>query len=170
MLNKETKKRIDAARDILVGQLPLPTDQIEIITLALIYKFMDDQDELLREIGLPAKFFTDELADYGWQNLMSKQIGAEARRDLFADAIRAFEQAKHLPTLFRQIFNNSLLRFRDAKVLSRFLEKINEFQYSHSEELGNAFEYLLQTMGAQGDNGQFRTPRNIIDFIVDVVA
>lgn len=35
--------------------------------------------------------------------------------------------------------------------------------------MGNAFEYLLSIMGSQGDAGQFRTPRHIIDFIVDVV-
>ena len=44
--------------------------------------------------------------------------------------------------------------------------EVNGFAYSHSEELGNAFEYLLQCMGTQGENGQFRTPRHIIDFIV----
>src|SRR5207248_4020533 len=32
--------------------------------------------------------------------------------------------------------------------------------------LGNAFEYLLKTMGIQAENGQFRTPRHIIDFMV----
>ena len=53
--------------------------------------------------------------------------------------------------------------------MQRFLDIIDGFKYDHSEELGNAFEYLLMTMGAQGDNGQFRTPRNIIDFIVEVV-
>lgn len=47
-----------------------------------------------------------------------------------------------------------------------FLTEVNAFAYSHSEELGNAFEYLLQCMGTQGENGQFRTPRHIIDFIV----
>ena len=45
MLNAETKRRLDACRNILVGKLPLPTDQIELVTLALIYKFMDDLDE-----------------------------------------------------------------------------------------------------------------------------
>ena len=30
-------------------------------------------------------------------------------------------------------------------------------------------EYLLSIMSSQGDAGQFRTPRHIIDFIVDVV-
>lgn len=47
-----------------------------------------------------------------------------------------------------------------------FLTEVNGFAYSHSEELGNAFEYLLQCTGAQGENGQFRTPHHIIDFIV----
>ena len=45
----------------------------------------------------------------------------------------------------------------------------NEFHYSHSEKLGDAFEYLLSFMGSQGDAGQFRTPRHIIDFIVEIV-
>ena len=35
--------------------------------------------------------------------------------------------------------------------------------------LGDAFEYLLSVLGSQGDAGQFRTPRHIIDFIVDVL-
>jgi type I restriction enzyme M protein len=45
MLTAETKRRLDACRDVLVGKLPLPTDQIELITLALFYKFMDGLDE-----------------------------------------------------------------------------------------------------------------------------
>lgn len=45
MLTAETKNRINAARDVLVGKLPLPTHQVELITLALIYKFMDDLEE-----------------------------------------------------------------------------------------------------------------------------
>ena len=46
---------------------------------------------------------------------------------------------------------------------------INYFDYSHPEELGNAYEYLLSIMSSQGDAGQFRTPRHIIDFMVDVI-
>lgn len=34
---------------------------------------------------------------------------------------------------------------------------------------GDAFEYLLSVMDSQGDAGQFRTPRHIIDFIVSIV-
>jgi type I restriction enzyme M protein len=50
-----------------------------------------------------------------------------------------------------------------------FLKEINEFHYSHSEKLGDAFEYLISIMGSQGDAGQFRTPRHIIDFIVEII-
>ncbi len=38
-----------------------------------------------------------------------------------------------------------------------------------SESLGDAFEYLLSVLGSQGDAGQFRTPRHIIDFMVEVI-
>ena len=44
MLDNTTKKRIDDCRDVLVGKVPDPKSQIEQITLALIYKFMDDMD------------------------------------------------------------------------------------------------------------------------------
>ena len=44
MLDADTKRRIDTARDILVGKVPDPKSQVEQITIALIYKFMDDLD------------------------------------------------------------------------------------------------------------------------------
>ena len=44
MLDAETKRRIDTARDLLVGKVPDPKSQVEQITIALIYKFMDDMD------------------------------------------------------------------------------------------------------------------------------
>ena len=45
MLTQEIKKKIDSARDILVGKVPDPKAQVEQITTALIYKFMDDMDK-----------------------------------------------------------------------------------------------------------------------------
>ncbi len=42
MLDTDTKRRIDTCRDILVGKIPDPKSQVEQITIALIYKFMDD--------------------------------------------------------------------------------------------------------------------------------
>jgi type I restriction enzyme M protein len=76
---------------------------------------------------------------------------------------------ENIPQLFRNIFKNAFLPYRDPETLKSFLKEINEFKYDHSEKLGDAFEYLLSVLGSQGDAGQFRTPRHIIDFIVSVV-
>lgn len=166
MLTAETKRRLDACRDVLVGKLPLPTDQIELITLALIYKFMDDLDEESVRLGGKRSFFVGPLEKYRWRALLPQTVSADERMTLFAEGIEAIGKAEHLPALFRDIFRNSFLKFRDGRILTLFLNEVNGFAYSHSEELGNAFEYLLKTMGIQADNGQFRTPRHIIDFMV----
>jgi type I restriction enzyme M protein len=166
MLTSETKRRIDACRDVLVGKLPLPTDQVELITLALIYKFMDDLDEESVRLGGKRSFLTGPLKKYRWRNLLPQTVSADERMTLFAEGIEAIGKAEHLPALFRDIFRNAFLKFRDGRILTLFLNEVNGFVYSHSEELGNAFEYLLKCMGIQGENGQFRTPRHIIDFMV----
>jgi len=167
MLTAETKRRLDACRDILVGKLPLPTDQIELITLALIYKFMDDLDEESVRLGGKRSFFVGLLEKYRWRALLPQAVSAEDRMNLFAEGIEAIGKAEHLPALFRDIFRNSFLKFRDGRILTLFLNEVNAFEYSHSEELGNAFEYLLKTMGIQAENGQFRTPRHIINFMIE---
>jgi len=167
VLTAETKRRLDACRDILVGKLPLPTDQIELITLALIYKFMDDLDEESVRLGGQRSFFVGPLEKYRWRALLPQKVSADERMNLFAEGIEAIGKAEHLPALFRDVFRNSFLKFRDGRILTLFLNEVNAFEYSHSEELGNAFEYLLKTMGIQAENGQFRTPRHIINFMVE---
>ncbi len=74
-----------------------------------------------------------------------------------------------IPPLFRDIFKNAYLPYRDPETLRAFLKVIDEFSYDHSERLGDAFEYLLSVLGSQGDAGQFRTPRHIIDFMVAIL-
>ena len=169
MLDADTKRRIDTARDILVGKVPDPKSQVEQITIALIYKFMDDIDAESEELGGKRQFFADGFARYGWANLMRPGLGGHETLNLYADAITRMPENPGIPPLFRDIFNNAYLPYRDPETLRAFLKIINEFSYDHSERLGDAFEYLLSVLGSQGDAGQFRTPRHIIDFIVAVV-
>lgn len=169
MLDTETKRRIDTARDILVGKVPDPKSQVEQITIALIYKFMDDMDADSEEMGGTRKFFAGKYARYGWAKLMRSGLGGYETLNLYADAIAKMPENPGIPPLFRDIFKNAFLPYRDPETLRAFLKIIDEFEYDHSERLGDAFEYLLSVLGSQGDAGQFRTPRHIIDFIVAVV-
>ncbi|MDX2176444.1 MAG: N-6 DNA methylase [Candidatus Sumerlaeia bacterium] len=169
MLDTETKRRIDTARDILVGKVPDPKSQVEQITIALIYKFMDDMDAEAEELGGRRKFFSGDYARYGWAKLMRSGLGGHETLALYAEAIARMPENPGIPLLFRDIFKNAYLPYRDPETLKGFLKIIDEFQYDHSERLGDAFEYLLSVLGSQGDAGQFRTPRHIIDFIVAVI-
>ena len=169
MLESETKRRIDTARDILVGKVPDPKSQVEQITIALIYKFMDDMDRESVEMGGKASFFTGQYKRYRWSAIVDPRMNGHEMLALYAEAIVKLNQNNGIPQLFRDIFKNAYLPYRDPETLKLFLRTINEFEYDHSENLGDAFEYLLSVLGSQGDAGQFRTPRNIIDFMVEVI-
>jgi len=169
MLTQETKRHIDAARQVLVGVVPNPSSQIDQITNALIYKFMDDMDQSAIKAGGDPSFFVGDLECYAWTRLMDSRLGNQERMNLYSEALAKFSEAKQLPDLFRGIFKSAFLPYRSPEVLGLFLKEIDYFDYAHSEELGNAYEYLLSIMGSQGDAGQFRTPRHIIDFIVAAV-
>ena len=169
MLDTETKRRIDTARDILVGKVPDPKSQVEQITIALIYKFMDDMDAESEELGGKRKFFANDFSRYGWTKLMRSGLGGHETLNLYAEAIARMPENPGIPLLFRDIFKNAYLPYRDPETLRAFLKVVDEFTYDHSERLGDAFEYLLSVLGSQGDAGQFRTPRHIIDFMVQVI-
>jgi len=169
MLNQETKRKIDNARDILVGKVPDPKSQVEQITIALIYKFMDDMDKESQALGGKAAFFTGEFEKYTWSRIFDPRLGGFELIALYGEAITKMNHNQNIPQLFRDIFKNAFLPYRDPETLKSFLKEINEFKYDHSEKLGDAFEYLLSVLGSQGDAGQFRTPRHIIDFIVSVI-
>lgn len=169
MLDSVTKRRIDTARDILVGKVPDPKSQVEQITIALIYKFMDDMDAKSEELGGKREFFSGEYDKYGWKKLMAPNLGGFDVLNLYTEAIQKMNVNPNIPQLFRDIFKNAYLPYRDPETLKSFLKIIDDFEYDHSEKLGDAFEYLLSVLGSQGDAGQFRTPRHIIDFMIDII-
>lgn len=169
MLDSDTKRRINTCRDILVGKVPDPKSQVEQITIALIYKFMDDMDLEAEELGFDRKFFTGEFERYRWSKLVAPGVGGQEMLNMYAEALTKMVENPDLPELFRSIFRNAYLPYRDPETLRSFLREINGFTYDHSERLGDAFEYLLSVLGSQGDAGQFRTPRHIIDFMVEII-
>ena len=168
-MDAETKRRIDSARDALVGKVPDPKGQVEQITIALTYKFMDDMDLQAVELGGKRRFFAGEFDQYAWSKLMDPALGAQEMYTRYSAGIERMSDNPGAAPLFRTIFNNAFLPYNDPTTLQQFLRIINEFEYGNSETLGDAYEYLTSIMGSQGDAGQFRTPRHIIEFIVDIV-
>ena len=170
MLDQETKKKINDLRDTLVGKVPDPKSQVEQIMIALIYKFMNDMDKESTDLGGEASFFVGDFEKYSWNNLFGTKVSGSELVDLYSTAVESMEENPNIPQLFRDIFKNAFIPYKDAETLRLFLSQIDDFDYSKdSEQLGDAFEHILNSLSSQGDAGQFRTPRHIIDIIVEIV-
>ncbi|MCG2790157.1 MAG: hypothetical protein L6305_00185, partial [Actinomycetia bacterium] len=128
MLDTVTKRRIDTARDILVGKLPDPKSQVEQITIALIYKFMDDMDKQSEELGGKIKFFTGEYEKYSWSKIFDPHVSGYELVGLYGEAIQQMNHNPNIPQLFRNIFKNAYLPYRDPETLKMFLKVIGEFE------------------------------------------
>jgi len=126
MLDTDTKRRIDTARDILVGKVPDPKSQVEQITIALIYKFMDDMDAEAEELGGKRKFFTGNYARYGWAKLMAPSLGGHEMLGLYGDLpIRTVSVLVYKPLIAEpeKFQNTKFLLYRYATRL--LLERVS---------------------------------------------
>ena len=118
MLDTDTKRRIDTARDILVGKVPDPKSQVEQITIALIYKFMDDLDAESEELGVARGLSSLESSPgTDGPRLTGPGIGGHEALNLYTEAITRMPENPGIPPLFRDIFNNAYLPYRDPETL-----------------------------------------------------
>jgi type I restriction enzyme M protein len=121
--------------------VPDPKSQVEQITIALIYKFMDDMDAEAEELGGSRNFFAGEYARYGWGKLMRSGLGGHETLNLYAEAIAKMPENPASRRSSATFSRTPILPYRDPETLRAFLKIIDEFAYDHSERLGDAFEY-----------------------------
>ena len=94
---------------------PDPKSQIEQITIALIYKFMDDMDKESVELGGEAKFFSGDYAKYSWDSLFNAKVTATEMLKLYSQAIESMEKNPNIPQPFRNIFKNVIFLIATQK-------------------------------------------------------
>jgi hypothetical protein len=75
---------------------------------------------------------------------MSRGLGGHEMLGLYAEGISKMPENPGIPLLFRDIFKNAYLPYRDPETLRAFLKIIDEFSYDHSERLGDAFEHRME--------------------------
>lgn len=172
------KHRIDALMDILFGAgVSNPQTIIEQLNYLLFLRALsikDDEAELLGITDESGKIFTGDLAKYRWQNLLA--LNAE---DLFKTLETSFDllQKKSKNSTVKLLFRNAHIKIFDKPTLRRVLHEIETFSKEldaiahegNKDVFGDMYEYLLSKLSSAGTNGQFRTPRHIIDFMVKVV-
>ena len=168
--NGNNRQQINNARDALVGIIPDPKGQVEQITTALVYKYLDKLDSDSVAIGGRRTYFVGTTAEFSWKNLLAPSLTGDQRLQLYRRAVEGMAESGKLGEVFGEMMRGASSPFQNARVLQTFLHAIDELDCDNTENLGDAYEHLLSIMGTQGDAGQFRTPRHIIDFIVAAVA
>ena len=121
--------------------MPDSKSWVEQITIALIYKFMDDMDRQSEELGGVTAFFSGEFIKYAWSRLLDKNLGGHERLQVYAEGIAVMDRNPSIPQIFRDMFKGAFLPYRDPETVNLFLKEINGFSYDHSERPGDAFEY-----------------------------
>ena len=164
-----TRNIIQDARDQLVGKVPLPIDQCNEITRALIYKFLSAADTESIEDGGEPTYFVDPHRESHWDRLMAPEQTANEIQRLYTAGLTMLGSREDIPPAFQTIYQDAFMPYNDPIVLRDFLGIINRFNTDDTESIGDAYETMLQYLGAQASAGQFRTPRHIIDFIVGIV-
>ncbi len=149
-------------------------EQLNYLLFLRALSLKDDEAELLGINDESEKIFTGDLANYRWQNLLA--LNAE---DLFKTLESSFGllQKKSKNPTVKLLFRNAHIKIFDKPTLRRLLHEVEIFakeldaiaHEGNKDVFGDMYEYLLSKLSSAGTNGQFRTPRHIIDFIVKVV-
>jgi len=157
---------IKSLRDIVWGVVTDPLSQIEQITLLIFIKLLSERHNELERLKAKKLIFIGEYASYHFDSL-SRLSGYELV-DTTRKAVESLYKNPNIDEPIRRLYERSYLQVNDPRVLSLLINEINKIDIEHID-MGDFYEHLLSVLGTQKEAGQFRTPRHLIEFIVDVV-
>jgi len=177
-MNRDLRRKLDHITDILwAGGVTNPVTYIEQISYLIFLKLLDEEEqdrELRARLGASngnAKLLFPQQAErYRWSKWRFKS-GPELR-DFIRDEVFPYMSslAKDEPEV-AEYFRDAVLEIVDPNVLKQVVDEIDAFEFRKlgPDVKGDIFEYLLTHLGQSSLNGQFRTPRQIRAFMVEMV-
>jgi type I restriction enzyme M protein len=183
MLSTELKSKINKLWDKFWSRgITNPITAIEQISYLLFMRRIDDADELEKAKAIfeenEFKSIFNGYEDCRWSHF--SQLDPDSMLDLVLK--KAFPFIKNLNdpsqpyTRHMQnavfIINNSALLEEAVKAIDELFEEIKKQQYEgqqFQDTQGDLYEYLIDEMGSGGKNGQFRTPRHLIQFMTEII-
>ncbi len=166
------RNKVDALMDILyAGGVNNPADSIEQISYLLFLRLLTEKDE--QHAALNKKYtriFSGKWARFAWGNFVT--LTGDQLFDAVRNAIESFHELPSLSATGKLLFSRATLKIYDRPTLRATVQAIHDLdlaQHDGADFKGDMYEYLLGKLAASGTNGQFRTPRHIIDMIVAMV-
>lgn len=169
------RRKLDRVTDILwAGGVTNPVTYIEQISY-LIYLKLLDEEEASRELrarmdaGNGARLFPGQAERFRWSKWRF-QSGNELR-DFVRDEVFPYmgSLVKDEPQV-AEYFRDAVLEVVDPNVLKQVIDELDgiDFKKLGPDVKGDIFEYMLTHLGQSALNGQFRTPRQIRVFMVQM--
>lgn len=183
MLVGEIRSQIDSIwNDFWSGGVSNPLSVIEQITYLLFIKRLDEMQSLeeqkARTLNTPLerRIFPEGVDGRGepYDNLRWKNFKGMEPREMF----RIVEE--HVFPFIREkvAAGGSLAKsMRDARfqiptpaLLAKAVDKLDRVPMGDRDTKGDVYEYMLGKIASAGQNGQFRTPRHIIELMTALMA
>ena len=166
------RQKVDQLMNILwAGGVNNPMDSIEQISYLLFLRLLTEKDNVLA--SLDKKYvciFSGKWAKYAWGNFVT--LTGDQMFNAVRDSIEKLHELPSLTDTGKLLFSRATLKIYDRPTLRAVVQAIHSMDLSahDGQDLkGDMYEYLLSKLSASGTNGQFRTPRHIIDLIVALV-
>lgn len=178
MITGEVRNKVDKIWEIFwTGGVTNPLTVIEQFTYLLFIKSLDDKqsahdsdDELL---GTPIEgrnhIFNEEQQDIRWKNF--KHFNADKMFKTVSEDAFKFIKTMHADkdSAFSKYMDDAIFIIPTPQMLEKIVTNIDRLEMESKDAKGDLYEYLLSKVATAGTNGQFRTPRHIIDMMVRLV-
>lgn len=179
MITGTIKNKIDKIwKDIWASGLTQPITVIEQITYLMFIRSLDQKDidaEALENLTgqKQNKIFpeTPEGQRMRWSKF--KDIDAVEIFDIIKNEVFPFikEMTGDDETAFSKYMKDASLGFTNPGILSKTINSLDELYKDDIKSLdmqGDLYEYMLSKLSVAGQNGQFRTPKQIRDMMVQL--
>jgi type I restriction enzyme M protein len=175
MITGDLKRRIDALwTEFWQGGITNPLTVIEQVTFLMFARLLDiseTRDESrFRHTKKPfQRRFSDDEQEIRWSQF--RHLGADAMLPLVRDKVFPhFRKTTAGGTVFAEFMKDAQLMIQKPALLVKAVSMIDQLPLTEGDAKGDLYEYLLSKLTTAGINGQFRTPRHIIDLMVAMLA
>lgn len=173
MITGELRSKVDKIWETFwTGGITNPLEVIEQFTYLLFIKGLDDK-EIIKEndallLGIDFdRTFPEDKQNLRWSKF--KNFEAETMYDVVANEVFPFIKSLHTnkDSAYAKYMGDAIFKIPTPLMLSKIIDGIDNIDMDENKDTkGDLYEYLLSKVATAGTNGQFRTPRHIIDMIV----
>lgn len=157
------------------GGITNPLTVIEQISFLMFARLLDIQETNSERIaarsGQPFKRLFPEDREgqlLRWQNFRHL-AGKDMLKHVKTNVFPHFAKVTLADTDFGEYMRDADMEIKSESLLVAAVEMIEKLPLTQGDTKGDLYEYLLSKLTTAGINGQFRTPRHIIDLMVAMV-